>query len=899
MFGIQSAEYSGSHFNSMTKYARAGVIVSVAFIAFIVSVSADLDLSSVGAQRLILDKRQSGFVLMSGTISGRVFRDYNGNGNYDTSGGTTAAPTAVDAGVQSVTVSAYDQAGAFVGSAATAADGTYSLAASGTGPYRVEFTSLPSGFFPSARSTDSVSGGTAANAGSTVQFVPDGTTSNVNLAINRSQDYCEDNPALCSQLYGVGSAPQPEAVFTVPYTAGSTRTTGGTPVTDFQSPATSSLAMTDQVGTTFGIAYHRNTRRIFVSAFMKKHAAFGPGGPGAIYQVDRGSGSVSEYVNINTIFGAGTAGLDPHNQSDFNTDNGNATWDAVGKIAFGGMAISDDQANLYVMNLADRRLYRIPTSGPLNSTTIQSVAFPTTMPSCTTASEVRPFAVNWYEGTIYVGAVCSRETSGTVTSANLRAYVYTLDPGTFTFNTTPVMNFQLNYSRAETDPGLPAAWLNWRTTYQTISASHFIYPQPMLTDIEFDGGNMILSIRDRNGDQSGYNSASNPTNSSQLFKGITAGDILRACGSPSLGWTLESNGRCASIGGAPQNSGEGPGNGEYYYQDNYHPNGTPHDEVGVGAAMQIPGHTEMVATVFDPTYIPNNNVFDAGGFRWFNNSTGAQNRGYLAYWLADFGKANGMGNIQALCEAAPIEIGNRIWNDANGNGVQDPGESPIANVTVHLYQGSTLIGTAITDANGEYYFVSSSSADPNTSDNIGQVNGGILPATAYQVRLDDPSNYAQFGSLFGLALTTKDQTSQAGDKDSSDSDAAFVTNPPGSPTGSFAVISLTTGPAGSNNHTFDIGLLAVPSAAPVSVEGRVRTASGAGIRGATVSLTAADGSVTKLTTGTFGYFRFTGIPAGKLALIDVRAKRFTFSVPTRVVELSQDLSGIDFISDQW
>lgn len=885
---------------------RAALVLTLTTFAFLGVAFLDSDTTS--AQRLGRKEPISDSVkkepligaLMAGTITGRVFQDFNGNGLYETSGGTAAAPEAVDAGIAGVTVSAYSSAGALAGSATTAADGTYSLAAGGTGPYRIEFTTLPAGYSPSGRSTDSVSGGSSSDAGSTVQFVADGNTADVNLALNRGQDYCSNNPELCSQLYGVGDATQPEAVFTVPYTAGSTRTTGGTPVTDFQSPGNTSLATTDEVGTTFGIAYHRLTRRVFVSSYMKKHAKFGPGGPGAIYQIDRNSGVVSEFVNFDTVFGAGTAGTNPHNTADYNTDNGNTTWNAVGKIAFGGMAISDDQAYLFVMNLANRRLYRIPTTGALNSTTITSVAFPTTtVPNCTTSSEVRPFAVNIYEGTIYVGAVCSRETSGTTTSTNLRAYVYTFNPTTMTFGSSPVLNFQLNYPRAETDPGYSADWLNWRATYNTISSSHFIYPQPMLTDIEFDRGNMILSLRDRNGDQSGYNSASNPGNSSQLFKGITAGEILRACGSPSLGWTLESNGRCASIGNAPQNTGEGPGNGEYYFQDSYHPNGNPHDEVGNGAAMQIPGHRVMVATVFDPTYIPNNNVYDAGGFRWFNNSTGEQNRGYLAYWLADFGKANGMGNIQALCEAAPIEIGNRIWNDANNNGVQDPDESPLAGVTVRLYQGSTLIGTAVTDANGEYYFVSSTTPDSNTLDHIGQVNGGIQPLTSYQVRLDDPASYAFGGALFGLTLTTSNATDQLGNDDGSDSDAVFVTNPAGSPTGSFAVVPITTGASGANDHTFDIGFFSAPSAAPVTVAGRVRTALGSGLRGAVVKLTESDGTVHTMTTGTFGAFGFKGIASGQVVLIDVSARRYSFSVPTQMISLEDNVAGIDFVSDQW
>lgn len=831
----------------------------------------------------------------AGTITGRVFRDYNGNGSYNTSGGTTANPESVDSGLAGVLVSAYDSLGVARGTATTIAGGTYSLAATGTGPYRLEFTNLPAGYLPSARSASSVNANLATTAGSTVHFVPDGSTANVNLAVNRPVDYCGDNPDICSQLYGVGVSNQTESLFTVPYWGGSTRVTGGLPVTDFQAGGNTSQATTNQVGTTFGLAYHRATRRIFASSYMKKHAKFGPAGPGAIYQIDRSTGVVSTFVDLNTVFAAGTAGTDPHNPADYNIDNGQATWDAVGKTSFGGIALNADESLLYAMNLADRRLYRIPTSGPLNTTTIQSVAFPTSFSGFTcAANEVRPFSVTWYEGTVYVGAVCSRESTNN--RNNLRAYVYAYDPTTNTFGTTSVFNFQLNYARNETDPGLTADWNNWDTTYNSISGSHHIFPQPMLTDIEFDRGNLVIGLRDRNGDQSGYNSASDPDNTDNLFKGITAGDMLRACGSPALGWSLESNARCGGIGVGPQGSGEGPGDGEYYYQDNYHPNGTPHDEVSLGGVTQIPGQTFMVATMFDPTYLPNDNVYDTAGFRWFNNDTGAQNRGYLAYSAGDFGKANGLGNAQTICEAAPIEIGNRVWRDVNLNGVQDPGESPLVGVTVRLYQSNVVVGTASTDASGEYYFVGSTVVDGNTADSVGQVNGGILRSTAYQVRFDNPVNYATGGPLFGLSASTANQTSQLGNDDASDSDATLVLNPVGSPAGTFPVISLTTGGAGANDHTFDVGFVLGPSAANISLSGRVLTADGRGIRNVQLYLIDSNGVQHSTLSSSFGYYSFE-IEAGQSVVVSVSAKRFVFAKPIRVVSVKDNIAGFDFVAN--
>jgi uncharacterized repeat protein (TIGR01451 family) len=59
-------------------------------------------------------------------------------------------------------------------------------------------------------------------------------------------------------------------------------------------------------------------------------------------------------------------------------------------------------------------------------------------------------------------------------------------------------------------------------------------------------------------------------------------------------------------------------------------------------------------------------------------------------------------------------IGDTVYNDLNGNGTQDAGEPGFAGVTVSLYRdvngngainaGDTLVGTLVTDVNGQYFF---------------------------------------------------------------------------------------------------------------------------------------------------------------------------------------------------
>jgi hypothetical protein len=50
-------------------------------------------------------------------------------------------------------------------------------------------------------------------------------------------------------------------------------------------------------------------------------------------------------------------------------------------------------------------------------------------------------------------------------------------------------------------------------------------------------------------------------------------------------------------------------------------------------------------------------------------------------------------------------IGDRVWNDANANGIQDAGETGVSGIVVALYDSTgTLLITTTTDLNGNYLF---------------------------------------------------------------------------------------------------------------------------------------------------------------------------------------------------
>src|SRR5215203_5339389 len=83
-----------------------------------------------------------------------------------------------------------------------------------------------------------------------------------------------------------------------------------------------------------------------------------------------------------------------------------------------------------------------------------------------------------------------------------------------------------------------------------------------------------------------------------------------------------------------------------------------------------------------------------------------------------------------------------------------------------------------------------------------------------------------------------------------------------------------------------------PTAAGVSVAGRVTTPEGGGLRNAIVYLTDAAGQTLSTRTGTFGNFRFEGIQAGQTIIIGVSSKLFQFE--PRVLTLNDSLADIDF-----
>jgi hypothetical protein len=85
-----------------------------------------------------------------------------------------------------------------------------------------------------------------------------------------------------------------------------------------------------------------------------------------------------------------------------------------------------------------------------------------------------------------------------------------------------------------------------------------------------------------------------------------------------------------------------------------------------------------------------------------------------------------------------------------------------------------------------------------------------------------------------------------------------------------------------------------PTAANVSVGGRVLTDEGAGISRVSVTLTNGAGVSRSVTTNTFGYYNFTDVAAGETYILTVNNKKYLFADSPRVVNVQNDLADVDF-----
>lgn len=518
------------------------------------------------------------------------------------------------------------------------------------------------------------------------------------------------------------------------------------------------------------------------------------------YQFPLGNGdySVKLHLTTNSVV----------NNSNFNvTAEGSTVFSNVNIYVEAGNVINKGVTKTFTTTVTDGAL-DIKLAGNAGTNVLIS-GFEITPTSNQSSGQTRPFAINAYKGKVYVGAVC--DASGSQDMSDLTGGIFEFNPQTHIFNSTPILSIPLDYTKGASviNPTIsPLRWFPWTSVYPnntsggiSIAGGFDVYNQPVLSDIEFDlDGSMIIGFFDRMGHQMGANTNNYKPNGQLSGYGVVGGDLLRAYYNGST-YELESNAKegvsSTKSATAGANNNQGPNGGEFYYGDYLGGTtgggtGTGHYETLMGGLAFLPGSGEVRATVGDPL------VFSSGGFGSFNNTTGNKQNGFTLYTVATGGvqyKSNGLGDMEILCDVAPLQIGNYVWLDANNDGIQDPNENPIPNIAVTLWKGNTQIASTTTNAKGEYYFSENSVAGVTWTGTGADTS--LIPQTAYSIKIQ--KNTQPF--IDTLNLTLVNSTMQYAN-DQNDNDAAMV--------GNFATINLITGDAGSINHSYDFGFSVAP-----------------------------------------------------------------------------------------
>lgn len=715
-----------------------------------------------------------------GRITGVVFRDLDADGSRDLT-------PAVEPGLAGVRVVAYDANENAVAETRTAPGGGYALDVAV--PARVEVPEVPAGLVRGPRDL-------AANGGaSDVRFTDGSGEANWNFSMVRPGDTCQTDPELAVACFVTGPSivnGGNQVIHTVAKVP---------PNGNGLTPPAKTIAQHGQTGAVYGIAWQPSSGSVFSSAYVKRFTGLGPAGIAGIYRNER------PWLNLATVPGFAGNGTDPHPKPNGDWKHDPGSFALVMKTGFGDLDISLDGTTLYVVNLFTRQLVTIPirrdgsiateANRPLAAAPIGEVPGagrvgqfnipdvcsgfepPLGVEHKTDGSSWRPFGlgVEPYPSTaVLVGGTCTVER---------RAAILRFDPAAAKWDEKPLLDFDVSFARGH--KGFEAAWDDW----VDVETKLWNKVQLVVSDIVFDGDDMVIGLRDRYGDQTGREAHTTDPASDVRYTSSALGEILRACRNTTGAYQLEQNSRCGGRETKGKDNQDGPGGGEFYWQDDLNANGrigedNPHANSGQGALAVIASRGQVVNTQIDPT------TYHTSGLLWYD-AAGARAQTYelvSADVTWGLGKANGLGDLTALCDEGPIEIGDRVWYDPNKDGIQGADEAGIGGVAVDLLDPSgRAIAQAKTDRDGAYVF---SNAKGASTDSVRKGIAALQSYTAgYRIRIALDQTV-----LRGLQPTAVHaQSGEHGNPRDSD----------GTPVVGAVETNVTTGIVGQSDPTFDFG----------------------------------------------------------------------------------------------
>ena len=717
------------------------------------------------------------------SIGGQVFNDFNNNGKKDLS----------ENGLQGIQIKIYDDLKIELANTLTASNGAWATSAIPAGKkVRVEFIYPPNYY-------ESVPG---INSKGRTQKTSTGNCA-VDLGLVDLETIIDVNPWIVTAAYSKGNASDTNTVtYRQPsLIANLFNVSEGGPRTG--PDGNYYLASCGETGSLWGIGYQRETRTLFSSSFLKRNADLGKYGLGAIYYtgladfvpIPRDTPGYRYYGRTNLLVNFDSFGIATGNEAllkrnlplnNLDASHDSVAFDLVGKWGLGDLDLNDNGDSLFVVNLYNRSVIVVnignPLTLPITSDRIHEFAIPD--PGCSDSSEWRPWALKYYDGVLYVGGICSAEKSQN--RDDLKAVIYTFSNGVF----NKLLEFDLNYGKGfinGNDCSLFRPWSNnFYTFYQYADIA--CGPEPAFTDMEFDSyGNIIVALGDRFGYQTGGRDYGTRTSDKTAYVNFSGGDLLKLFKLKNV-YLLEQNGTSGFTTTAGANNNQGICGGEFYYQDGFF----SHQESVLGGLALHPSYNTVIATLMDPAQIWSN------GWSQIDNSLGTKRANYNIYTgeKSTFGKSSGLGDVEILnnakyAQVQGVAIGNYIWEDRDADGMQDPGEDPVAGMPVYLFDnGGFLLNNTITNAAGEYVFTQ------------------LQPSTSYIIQIGNDNAYQSRELIHGRKIYTPTvyQVRTGFANSENDSDASYSVNSPGRFQDKIT-LTVKTGASGQNNFSYDFGLI--------------------------------------------------------------------------------------------
>lgn len=797
-------------------------------------------------------------------VTGDFFVDFDRDGVSDS--GESLAPGDALYPADGVTVDATDPAGGTVSCTVTGASYSCDVSSLSGTEFRLDFglsaTDEASGFSATVRGPDSATDTQFVSAGGTASFgvTPpsscptegEGFGGNPNSAAGKIWATCFVN----GDRDGGGAQ---DALVGLNFD-----NTGDIEKVGLKGDQNDSTSASSELGAVWGVAYDEWTSTLFTSAVIRRHADIGAEGVDGVYWVSYPSGTWNS-ASLGNIAGAPSYGADINRGLEglepFDASYDTLGFENVARIGIGDIDTTPDGRRLVVSNLSNKSVdvYDVSAAATGGAPTfVSSTAIAN--PGCAgDADAYQVWAITTIDSdTAYVGVTCTGEGSSNL-PADLQAFVLPVDLAAGTVGAAE-LTIPLGYTKlCDSNFGGCAGG----DVYEAWTDTGVANPQALLSDIDITvDGSMVIGILDRWSLQNGQNNYRyDPTETStDLIYVVSNGDIIHACNTSGDAnapvWAIEGAGNAAcdasanfadTTGGdfTDINNHSGVGGLAEWYGDDLIVNPSDstqgHGETAQGGLFVDPFGSRVVAGSMNPIN------FESGGLQWYDTTSGTQQlerelfQGPASAGFA--GKATGIGDIEGC--TLPIEIGDYVWLDGNGNGIQDGGETPLAGVTVMLLDsGGATIATTVTAADGSYTFA--------TAD-------GLLPDTAYSLMFD-VLTMTNTGDLpAGVAVgDLTEATADAGANDAADSDVVG------------GKIEITTPSAGTNDHSFDAGYTAPTFEYRLGSlvwldadDDGVADAGESPIAGVSVELLDAAGAVAATTTtDADGEYLFDGLAAG-------------------------------------